>query len=198
LLAALLGALGIGLVSQAFFSLLYDLRYANAGSIVQLSAIPVFVMMLTATADRALLAVGNSRGLAVVHAVRLCVSVPVCMGAYVLAGLPGFILGIAAGGLAGHGVVLWMLRGYCKGLIWQDVRFSLAFAAMLGGPLAIAKAAPVLGTWRRADLTLLALAMVVLVPLGLFTLKEIRDSLLRNGRAAQVPVATDEADELSA
>jgi len=129
------GALGIVIVSPWFFTLLYDSRYANAAVFAPMLAGVAWLALLQAGADRALLAMGDSKSLAMSNSLNAIVTIPACIGGHVLAGMPGFIFGVGLGNLAGHGVVIWALARRNVRVLAQDAAYT-ALVAGIGGAAA--------------------------------------------------------------
>ena len=96
--------LGLVLGGPPFFRL-YDARYADAAWIVQLFMVSVWFQYLIEAWGRALLARGNARPLVAVNVMRLAATAAGCIFGYKLGGLPGFILGNAAGAFMAYVVV---------------------------------------------------------------------------------------------
>jgi len=178
--------LAIGLGAQSFFNLLYDSRYEQAVWITQLLCVPIFFGVVMQTSGYALLAAGDSRGLAVSNGVRALSVVPACLVGYSLGGLAGFIGGLAVSAVAGHTAQIVALRRHGLQIAATDAWFVLAFNVLLWGPLWCAWSMPVFGTWHGIDLTIAALGASVLVPLGIFTAARLR-SLLKHRRGATFP-----------
>jgi O-antigen/teichoic acid export membrane protein len=84
---------GLALLSPALFHLLYDQRYAEAAWMAQLLTVPMWIWMLMLSADRAVLAVGDSRSLALSNAASLLTKLAACYAGFHFFELPGFILG---------------------------------------------------------------------------------------------------------
>lgn len=96
---------GFAILAPSFFSLLYDPRYAGAGRISQWLALYVWTWILTATIDRIPLALGRPRALFVANLAGAA-GLLLAYGGYRLAGLPGFIGGLALSSLATHACVV--------------------------------------------------------------------------------------------
>jgi O-antigen/teichoic acid export membrane protein len=134
--------LGVVLIAPMFFQLLYPVEFHDAGWIAQLLSATVWIALLAATADRALLAIGDTRSLAASNMANLVVAVPAALGGFHQFGLPGFILGYAAGRLAALVVIHIALRRAGLSVAMQDVKFTLLLAALAGvGIAAMARAA---------------------------------------------------------
>ena len=119
-----LGLLCVIIGSPWFFKLLYDSRYGDAAFFTPFLAGTIWFAILQASADRALLALGNSRALAVSNCTNLLVTVSGCLLGFMIDGLRGFMLGVGAGNLAGYLVIAWLLSGYGLSIIIQDLRFT--------------------------------------------------------------------------
>lgn len=92
---------GFALFAPTFFETLYDERYAGAGRISQWLSIYVWTWILNATIDRIPLALGRPRALFTANLAGAFGMVLAWSG-HQLAGLPGFILGMALSNLAAH------------------------------------------------------------------------------------------------
>ena len=124
------GVAGVVVVSPAFFGLCYDDRYALASIFAPMMAWAAWISILQATADRALLASGDTRALALSNAANFVVTVAASVGGFLLAGLHGFIAGVAAGNLAGHAVVHAALRRLGVRLMRQDMASTASLAVI--------------------------------------------------------------------
>ncbi len=132
-------SLALALWAPLFFGLAYPEAYHAAGWIAQLLVIGAWASLLTASADRLLLAMGDSRILAVSNAVRLLVTVGGALGGFALWGLAGFALGAGVGAIAGHVVIQAALAKRRMWIFGQDVKYTAALAA----PVAVGA----LGAW---------------------------------------------------
>jgi hypothetical protein len=150
----------VALSADLFFRLLYDARYHEAGSIAVWISAAVWLRILSATLGTALLAVGDSRGLALSQLVRFAGTTASALGGFWIAGVYGFLGGLIVGALPGHGMLLYVL--YRRGIvpIWQDLKYtSLAITIPLGGYIAIRSAA----NWRLSGEVLVCCAALSLV-----------------------------------
>jgi O-antigen/teichoic acid export membrane protein len=170
---------GLALLSPAFFRILYDQRYSEATWMTQVLIVPMWIWMLMISADRAVLAVGESRTLAVSNAASLLVKIVACILGYHIAGLAGFILGLALGNLAGHVPIVLSLRRRGTHILKQDLAYTAVAVSSVGGALLVQR-------WAVAELNVgwrtwveIAVAAVVLVPLGLRVVKNGRQALSR-------------------
>ncbi len=161
--------LGPALLGPAFFVYLYDDRYVEAGWIVQLSMINVWFLYLQDAWSRALLAVGDSRALALNNAVRLVATIGGALLGFQLGQLPGFILGIAFGAFAGHVTVAWSLARHDLNVVALDLRYTViglaigGFGVWIPGPVAEAIGHP---EWQVH--VSVATSVLILVPMGLW------------------------------
>jgi O-antigen/teichoic acid export membrane protein len=89
---------------------LFRPQYHEAGWMLQLLAIGSWIKMLQSFSGSLLLAIGNSRGLALGNAMKL-LAIPLSLWAgYSVAGLQGLIIGFVATNLIQYAVTLWVLR----------------------------------------------------------------------------------------
>ena len=138
LTASLVLTLGVVLAGPLFITMFYKPEFHVAGWLTQLAAIGAWFILLTATADRALLAVGKSRALAASNVVNLVVSVVGCLvGLYVeehvfghADGVAGFMLGLAVGKLAGHAMIQIEMAREGMSIFRQDVLYSALLLAL--------------------------------------------------------------------
>lgn len=162
--------MGIVLLSPVFFSGLYDDRYQAAGWMAQLLAVGVWFSILSTTSGRALLAVGDSRSLAASNFGNLVVTVGACVWGHVLWGMPGFILGYAAGNLAG--LVVIDVRMHQRGMpvALQDMAHSAMFAGLCAAGLGLPRLA---ADWRPGVISVLwwqaGAGSLVLLAFGIWT-----------------------------
>jgi O-antigen/teichoic acid export membrane protein len=176
--AAMLGVVGIALLAPAFFYYLYDVRYHDAGWMAQLLMVTVWFYFLHHCAARALLAVGDSRFLAVGNAARLVCAALGCVAGYRLAGLPGFILGVSAGSLAGYVVLAAAMVRHGLFIAAEDLRYTSAgIACGVIGVCGQGYAARILGI-EDVMLAGVVLAAPILVSLGLFAALRSRAELI--------------------
>ena len=167
---------GLALVSPAFFRILYDARYAEAAWMTQLLTVPMWFWILMLSADRAVLAVGESKTLAISNAASLAGKFVACYAGFHLAGVPGFILGLALGNIAGHVPIVLSLRRLGVHVVRQDLQYTAIAAGCIGGAYLVQNwTTSILGERWRTHVEL-AVAILVLVPLGL--------RLMKSGRAA--------------
>lgn len=119
------GTIGIIVLSPWFFTLLYDSRYVDAAVFAPLLAGSAWLALLQASADRCLLAAGDSRSLAFSNLLNALVTIPACIIGHGLCGMPGFIAGVGLGNVAGHA---WIVRALAK----RGVRIHAQDAAYTG------------------------------------------------------------------
>ncbi|MBK7644951.1 MAG: oligosaccharide flippase family protein [Planctomycetes bacterium] len=157
---------GLALFAPAFFGLLYDSRYSEAAWIAQLLTVPMWVWMLMLSADRAALAAGNSKALAISNACSLAGKLVGCSVGYHFAGLAGFILGLAFGNALGHLPIVLALRRMQIHVLRQDLPYTGAAVGILGGGVLVQRLAA-RGLEGHVSLLVQSLvALVILVPLG--------------------------------
>jgi len=115
-----------------FFRLLYSEDYQAAGWITPLASIGIWFAILNGTANKALLSAGQTRPLAMSGLVKAIISICGCLVGFQYAGLPGFILGVAAGELAQHLYDSIVLLKYGVNIIGQDCRYTLILGVLAG------------------------------------------------------------------
>ncbi|MBL8827706.1 MAG: oligosaccharide flippase family protein [Planctomycetaceae bacterium] len=125
--------LGVIAVGPTFFQVIYDQRYAGAGEIARWLAIAVWFFVLSTTAERALPAIGDPRGLATFNLVKLLATVPLVLVGFYAADLTGFILGMAGGAAVAHLWLLWRLQRHGLSLLKQDGLYTLSLAIVATG-----------------------------------------------------------------
>lgn len=142
-----LNALGVLMIAgtavgaPAFFYLLYDPRYHDAGWMVQLSMLPTWFLFLQETSIRIQLAMGDARAQMLANVAKLAGTVPGALAGYYLGarwmghGLPGLILGLSFGAFIGYAVVAWGLAQKGLAIFGTDLRWTLVgvTVATLGG-----------------------------------------------------------------
>lgn len=157
--------------APAFFFLLYDNRYQDAGWIAQLSMIGLWFSFLHESAGRALLALGLSRPWAMSMIGKTVASLLACLIGFHVAELPGLMIGAAVGAFVGHIVVVLALRreevtGFAFDVRYTAVGVVLALAVGVA-PRFVVAFVPVMNV---AFMTLVC-ASLVLGPFAFLTLK---------------------------
>ncbi len=134
---ALLGALGAATVAPAFFELLYDARYHDAGWICQLSLLRFWFAYLQVSGCLTLLSIGDGRTWAVSNVVGLIGSATGCLVGFQMAELPGLLVGMALGTAAGAVVPILELRRRGVASPQPELRYT-ALGACLAGVVLLA------------------------------------------------------------
>lgn len=119
---------GFAIFAPAFFGLLYDPRYAGAGRISQWLALYIWTWILTATIDRIPLALGRPKALFTANLAGAAGMLLAWTG-HRLAGLPGFVTGMAASSLAAHVCVVMAIPLQRAAIARQAVLATAAVAA---------------------------------------------------------------------
>ena len=147
-----LGIVAVIVGSPWFFQFLYDARYSRAAGFAPLLGGAIWFSILQASADRALLALGDSRMLAISNFANLVFTVAGCLVGYHLDQMRGFIVGVGLGNLSGHVVICWALDRRNLSILAQDLRYTGLVA--LGSFIALAPPmlVPALSTpvWKAA------------------------------------------------
>jgi O-antigen/teichoic acid export membrane protein len=133
--------IGLAMGAPLLVGALYDFRYLPVGWMAQLMAVGLWVTILQSSADRALLALGHARPLAITNSVNACLTVVFAfVGNYVghhfvqangdTYALQGFILGVAVGNVGGHVVIQTALRRCGINILVQDLKYTLVVLAI--------------------------------------------------------------------
>jgi O-antigen/teichoic acid export membrane protein len=175
---ALFSLLGVALGAELFFTYLYKWEYHDAGWIAQWLCFSVWLTVLRASVDRALLAMGDSRTQAASELAKFVATAASCLLGYHLWQLKGFIVGLTIGALAGHVVVVCQLVRHGIARIGEDVRYTVSLVAL--GVAGVA--APRLiqtHLWPKASLLVLTLvvAAAILGATGLWVAARLRCDL---------------------
>lgn len=186
------------LLLPAGIRLVYTPEYHAAGWMAQLSCFAVWFAILKESSRYALVALGSTRPQTTSNAVDLLVKLVACVAGFHAFGMPGFILGFALGGLAGHLVIVRALAEARIRIARTDLRASAALAAvaLLGLvpvwllPPSVGEALAATfpgGAWLGARSMLeLACALPVLALHSWFTWQRVQP-LLRRKQAAGAP-----------
>lgn len=196
LVLTLAGTVGIGLGASTFFQCFYDSRYQGAAWITLWLVPSVWFSLLQGTSDRALLALGHSRDLAMSNLVRAVTTVVCCLSGYAVSGhffptqptyqVAGFVVGLMLGTASGHAYVSSRLSRYGVSIFRTDVAYSALFFTLLVVPALIARhfagvhwfTFQFRGHDRGVDLAWLVVAAAVMIPTGLWAFTRLRRVLL--------------------
>jgi len=148
------GTIAIVLVSPWFFTLLYDQRYVQAAIFAPILACAAWPVLLQASADRALLAMGDAKSLAISNALNALVTIPSCILGHHVAGMPGFIIGVGLGNLAGHSFVGWALARRQVQIIGQDATYTFLVCAIAGVTVGLPLAVPAIANSVTAQVAI--------------------------------------------
>lgn len=109
---------------RLFFETFYHSDYHSAGQTCQWLCAAAWIVMMSLTLSRALIALGDTRALASFNLARLGGSFAASLIGLRLAGFPGFIAGLAVGSAFGHAVIVIALAQHKIILLRQDARLS--------------------------------------------------------------------------
>jgi O-antigen/teichoic acid export membrane protein len=168
---------GLATAAQPFFHWLYDSRYADAGWMAQLLTIYIWFWMLQASADRALVALGDTRSLFVSNVVNLTMTLLGCLVGYHLRGMFGFIIGLSLSSLCGHLVVEVAMYLHGINIVLQDIGATVIGAAVVAAALGVGYLAgmEVPGHWRQTAMWIVP--NLLMLGLGLAAAVHVRRML---------------------
>ncbi|MCE9567904.1 MAG: oligosaccharide flippase family protein [Planctomycetes bacterium] len=132
ILAAGLLITGMACVGPAFVRFLYNDQYAAAAGFIRLLAVSAWVTSLIIPGELALLALGQTRALATAQGVRLLCVPGLLLGGYSIGGIPGLILGVAAGELIRYCVIAIFLKRAGLKVVAEDIALTLFVGGLLG------------------------------------------------------------------
>jgi O-antigen/teichoic acid export membrane protein len=135
---SLAATLGVFLGAPLFIMIFYKQEYHQAGWLAQLASIGAWFILLQVSADRALLAQGKTKPLATSNAVNLVVTVAAALiGRHIdmnvfghEAGIVGFMLGLAAGKMAGHLMIQIEMAKSGMSIFRQDTFYTVVLAVL--------------------------------------------------------------------
>lgn len=158
--------LAVVVLSPVLFTVFYPQQFHDAAWMAQLLCVGVWFTVLASTSDRALLAIGNARALAIGNIVNLAVTVPAALGGLALFGVPGFIGGYALGAVGNLLVIQVAMRFAGVSVFRQDLQYT----AMAFGLMSVGAGAPHLvnGNAGFSWITHLLVAAVLLPTVGLW------------------------------
>ncbi|MHC4380147.1 MAG: hypothetical protein ACYSU1_03525, partial [Planctomycetota bacterium] len=142
------GLVGVVTVAPAFFTLFYRDEYMGAAVITQLLCIPFWFAAQIASCSNALLVHGDSRSVSSANLIVLLAKLPACWFGFQWLGLPGFILGMALGNIAGLLRLHQRLYFHGTRLLKQDLLATLTISGFGAVGFFVADFASSLGQFR--------------------------------------------------
>ncbi|MFK7960963.1 MAG: oligosaccharide flippase family protein [Phycisphaerales bacterium] len=125
------GTVGVAAVSPWIFRLLYDPEYGAAGWIAPLGAMLLWIELANGMANRTLLALGETRLLAMSGLLKVGVGGVAAVIGFRHFGVAGLMVGMSIGGLAEHTCDLIMLHRRRVRLIADELLYGMAVAAAM-------------------------------------------------------------------
>jgi O-antigen/teichoic acid export membrane protein len=143
-------SVGVALAGPLFITLLYRPRWHPAGEFVQWATVGAWFLLLQLSADRALLALGKTRPLAISNLVSLVVTVIGAFAGHTIDqrffghpnGVIGFILGTSAGRVAGHFMIQLAMARSALPIYRQDICYTLLAAAACAVGIGVPRLVP--------------------------------------------------------
>lgn len=172
---------GLVLLSPAFFFLIYQEGFHDAGWMVQVGMIGVWFFYMQDAWSRGLLAIGVARPLAFANGAKLVGTVVLGLVGFDRFGFPGLIAGASCGAFFGYAAISVALAR--EGLpAWRlDLKFTLLTGVVcVAGVLLPQQLAPMLGLsdWRPLSV---ATSILFLVPSALFTYMRLKTQIRNKG-----------------
>lgn len=156
--------LGAAMAAPAFFELLYRDAYVDAGWMTQLLVAVGWFALLQDASSRALLALGDSRGIAAANFVRVAATIGFTALGFTVGGFLGFMVGTMIGAAVGAVALGVVLHQHGVRVLDVDAAATLLFLVLLGVGCALPYwLAPVAGV--RVSFVTLMVAPVLLLPL---------------------------------
>lgn len=165
---ALLAALGAACVAPAFFELLYDQRYVDAGWICQLALLRFWFAYLQVTGCLTLLSIGDGRTWAVSNTIGLAGSTTGCLLGYHFAGVPGLLVGMAIGTAMGAVLPLVKLRKMGVASPLPEIRYTALGLCLAGVVLLVVRFSADLVPIPNSALRTLVVSGVALSPYAIW------------------------------
>src|SRR6185295_8152240 len=109
----------------------------------------------------------------------LAAKVAACAAGFHFGGLPGFILGLAVGNLAGHIPIVLALRRSGIHIAQQDLLYTAIAIGSVGGGVLLQRLAMTRLDGRWLTWVEMGVALLVLIPLGWQALKHARHAMKR-------------------
>ncbi|MEM7675813.1 MAG: oligosaccharide flippase family protein [Myxococcota bacterium] len=165
--------LGLALFVPVFIRLVYDARYHDAGWMTQLTLVGAWFSFLHFAWSKAVLAIGNSRPLAISTAIKFVATFGATVGGFHVFGVPGLLLGSGLGALVGHLVILVALQRNGLPAWGLDIKYGLLtlVLGLLGGGLPL-WIGPSLGPWGF-EISQTVIGVIICAPLGYWSLNDV-------------------------
>ena len=122
--------MGLGLGAPLFVYVVYPGKFQDVGWMARYMSVGLWITILQLSSDRTLLAMGHAKSLAMANGVNMVATISfalagIAIGQRLQHAMPGFILGVALGNLAGHMVIQSELRRHGVSIYLQDLRYTL-------------------------------------------------------------------------
>lgn len=121
--------IAIAVGSPLFFQSFWDSRYHYAGYLAQWLVFDMWSRILLCTMDRIPLSLGNSKSHFISNVIQT-VGMIAAAGGYKIAGLPGFIIGLAMGPILAHIYLTLIIPVKRKNMLFQSMSFSIVASGL--------------------------------------------------------------------
>jgi O-antigen/teichoic acid export membrane protein len=164
---SLLLSAALAILAPVFFEFFYDDRYAFAAEIAPFIVLYGWISSAQIPLQRALLALGDSRSVALSGLARWLVGLAASLIIHRVYGLSGFVVGLCLGAVAGGGVLYAAGRRKDLDLWRQDLGYALSLLGIIAVSLAFRSSSPQV-LWSS-----LVFVPSLVVPLALLVLTAI-------------------------
>jgi len=189
--------LGVTFASPWYFTMLFPPEFHDAAWISPLACFSVWFAILNSSANKALLAMGNTRPLALAGAIKVAMTGLGCAVGYAQWGTAGFVLGVGLGAASEHAMNLVTLHRAGIRLIIPDLIATATLAALaLAGWFAPDAARALLPGVPTPALVLgLLLQAVIVAGASWLAFKKVRPLLKIKKKSAASPATPATSDD---
>lgn len=169
---------GLATVAQPFYHWLYRPAYWDAAWMAQLLSVYIWFWMLQVSADRALIALGDTRSVMFSNFLNLVVTIVGCLVGFHYWNMTGFIIGLSFSSLCGHMVIEIALYKHGINIFRQDLVATFVAGTVTAAALLIGHTAGtfVHGKWHQQVIWIVPNLVLGLLfaPVALYVIRELR------------------------